>query len=96
MAIYQSLLLFPYEALNNILRKFIDVVACHKLLVLPFTSASNNIEDFSINMKKLIVLLFFAFVIKGYAQNSKNILVINLENFQKKSILRILSRIQFL
>ena len=41
-------------------------------------------------MKKLIVLLFFAFVIKGYAQNSKNIFskdpIINLENFQKKRV----------
>lgn len=39
-------------------------------------------------MRKIIVLLFFAFIIKGYAQKSKNIFsrdpIINLENFQKK------------
>lgn len=41
-------------------------------------------------MKKIIVLLFFAFIIKGYAQKSKNIFsrdpIINLENFQKKKM----------
>lgn len=41
-------------------------------------------------MKKLIVFLFFAFVLNGYAQNSKNIFsrdpIINLENFQQKKI----------
>ncbi len=61
------------------------------MVLLPFTLLlKNNIEDFSINMKKLIVLLFFAFVIKGYTQNSKNIFskdpIINLENFQKKRV----------
>ena len=39
-------------------------------------------------MRKIIVLLFFAFIIKGHAQKSKNIFsrdpIINLENFQKK------------
>ena len=41
-------------------------------------------------MKKLIVFLFFAFILNGYAQNSKNIFsrdpIINLENFQQKKI----------
>lgn len=39
-------------------------------------------------MRKIIVLLFFAFFIKGYAQQSKSLFsrdpIINLENFQKK------------
>ena len=41
-------------------------------------------------MKKIIVFLFFASVLSGYAQRSKNIFsrdpIINLENFQKKKI----------
>lgn len=41
-------------------------------------------------MKKIIVLLFFAFILNGYAQRSKNIFsrdpIINLENFQKKRV----------
>ncbi|SFE88166.1 type IX secretion/gliding motility protein PorT/SprT [Flavobacterium xueshanense] len=41
-------------------------------------------------MKKIIVFLFFAFILNGYAQRSKNIFsrdpIINLENFQKKRV----------
>ena len=41
-------------------------------------------------MKKLIVFLFFAFILNGYAQKSKNIFsrdpIINLENFQQKRV----------
>ena len=41
-------------------------------------------------MKKTVVLILFVFVIKGYAQRSKNIFskdpIINLENFQKQRI----------
>lgn len=41
-------------------------------------------------MKKIVVLLFFASILNGYAQNSKNIFsrdpIINLENFQKKRV----------
>lgn len=41
-------------------------------------------------MRKIIVFLFFAFILNGYAQRSKNIFsrdpIINLENFQKKSV----------
>jgi hypothetical protein len=41
-------------------------------------------------MRKIIALLFFAFIINGYAQKSKNIFsrdpIINLENFQKKRV----------
>lgn len=41
-------------------------------------------------MRKIIILLFFAFTLNGYTQNSKNIFsrdpIINLENFQKKRV----------
>ena len=41
-------------------------------------------------MKKIIVFLFFACILNGYAQRSKNIFsrdpIINLENFQKKRV----------
>lgn len=41
-------------------------------------------------MKKIIVFLFFASILNGYAQKSKNIFsrdpIINLENFQKKRV----------
>jgi hypothetical protein len=50
-------------------------------------------------MKKLIVLLFFAFVIKGYAKFLKHFSkdpIINLENFQKKRVYYGFYLIQFL
>ena len=41
-------------------------------------------------MRKIIALLFFAFILNGYAQKSRNIFsrdpIVNLENFQKKKI----------
>jgi hypothetical protein len=63
-----------------------------------YSASKNNIEDFSIN-EKINCLTIFCFVIKGYAQNSKNILadpIINLENFQRREYTTVLSRIQFL
>lgn len=41
-------------------------------------------------MRKIIVLIFFAVILNGYSQNSKNIFsrdpIVNLENFQKKKV----------
>ena len=41
-------------------------------------------------MKKIIALLFFAFILNGYAQKSRTIFskdpIVNLENFQKKKV----------
>lgn len=41
-------------------------------------------------MKKIIVLIFFAFILTGYSQKPKNIFsrdpIVNLENFQKKRV----------
>jgi hypothetical protein len=68
---------------------FIDVVLYKLLVLLPFTHLK-NIEDFSIHEKINCLTIF---LIKGYAQNSKNILAILIWKIFKTTVL---SRIQFL
>jgi ubiquinone/menaquinone biosynthesis C-methylase UbiE len=70
----ESAAAFPYGSFKQYFKKigFIDVIATPQTLLLPFTLLlKNNIEDFSINMKKNCCLTIFCFCNKGYAQNSK-------------------------